>query len=461
MTIPADATHTPVPRDATHKPEPLDWALSTVAGVTGGVVDGDPAMRVSAISTDSRSVESGALFVAIRGEHYDGHDFAASAMSGGAVAGLVEAGSGSDIVPRVEVANTGDALIALAAHRRSELNARVAAVTGSTGKTSTKNLLAAALPGSWSSPRSFNNEIGVPLTILSAPGDVATLVVEVGSRGLGHIRRLAPAVLPHVAVITNLGAVHLETFGTRDALAAGKFEVVEALAEGGVAVLPVDEPRLARPHPGPTVTFGATPAADVSVSDITVDEQGRPRFDLHADERSVPVELSMAGAHNAVNAAAAAAAALAFGRSLEEIAAGFADAEGSPWRMEVHRGRFTIVNDAYNANPDSMLAAMETIVAMPGRRFAVLGPMAELGAAADEEHVKVGEAAKALGFDVITVGDDHGLADAAGGRNVTDQSEAVGIVLEEAEDGAIVLVKASRSAGLERLAVRLIEASQA
>ncbi len=169
----------------------------------------------------------------------------------------------------------------------------------------------------------------------------------------------------------------------------------------------------------------------------------------------------MAGAHNAVNAAAAAAAALAFGRSLEEIAAGFADAEGSPWRMEVHRGRFTIVNDAYNANPDSMLAAMETIAAMPGRRLAVLGPMAELGTAADEEHVKVGEAAKALGFDVITVGDDHGLADAAGGRNVTDQSEAVGIVLEEAEDGAIVLVKASRSAGLERLAVRLIEASQA
>ncbi len=168
----------------------------------------------------------------------------------------------------------------------------------------------------------------------------------------------------------------------------------------------------------------------------------------------------MAGAHNALNAAAAAAGALAFGRSLEEIAEGFTNAEGSPWRMEVHRGRFTVVNDAYNANPDSMLAAMETIVAMPGRRLAVLGPMAELGAVADEEHVRVGKVAKALGFDVITVGDDHGLADAAGGRNVADQSEAVGIVVDEAEDGAIVLVKASRSAGLEHLAVRLIEASR-
>jgi len=423
-------------------------------------VDGDPAMRVGAVSTDSRSVESGALFVAIRGEHHDGHDFAASAMRRGAVACLVESGQGLDIVPRVEVADTGDALIVLAAHRRGELDARVAAVTGSTGKTTTKNLLAAALPGSWSSPRSFNNEIGVPLTILSAPSDTPALVVEVGSRGLGHIRRLAPAVLPHVAVVTNLGVVHLETFGTKDALADGKFELVEALTEGGLAVLPADEPRLARPHPGPTVTFGASPHADVSVSDITIDERGRPRFNLHGDGRSLPVELAMAGAHNALNAAAAAAGALAFGRSLEEIAEGFTNAEGSPWRMEVHRGRFTVVNDAYNANPDSMLAAMETIVAMPGRRLAVLGPMAELGAVADEEHVRVGKVAKALGFDVITVGDDHGLADAAGGRNVADQSEAVGIVVDEAEDGAIVLVKASRSAGLEHLAVRLIEASR-
>lgn len=440
---------------------PLDWTLSIVAGATGGVVDGDPAMGVSSVSTDSRSIENGALFVAIRGEHHDGHDFAASAMAAGAVAIVVDPSGGRDVRPRIEVADTADALIDLAAHRRSELNARVAAVTGSTGKTSTKNLLAAALPGSWSSPRSFNNEVGVPLTILSAPGDVEALVVEVGSRGLGHIRRLAPAVLPHIAVITNVGLVHLETFGTRDAIADGKFELVEALTEGGVAVLPAGEPRLARPHPGPTVTFGASASADVSVSDVTVDDRGRPRFHLHADGGSLAVALSMAGAHHALNAAAAAAAALVFGRSLEDIAAGFADAEGSPWRMEVHRGRFTIVNDAYNANPDSMLAAMETIAAMPGRRLAVLGPMAELGPVADEEHARVGKAAKALGFDVITVGDDHGLADAAGGRNVIDQSEAFGIIVEEAEDGAIVLVKASRAAGLERLAVRLIEASQA
>ena len=440
---------------------PLDWTLATVAASTGGVVDGDPSMRIHSVSTDSRSIVPGALFVAIRGEHHDGHDFAATAMAAGAVAGVVGRGAGLDILPRVEVDDTGEALIDLAAHRRIELTARVAAVTGSTGKTSTKNLLAAALPGSWSSPRSFNNEVGVPITVLTAPSDVESLVVEVGSRGLGHIRRLAPAVMPDVAVITNLGVVHLETFGTRDAIADGKYELVEALGEGGVAVMPDDEPRLARPHPGPTITFGYGAEADVRVTDIELDERGRPRFRLHAGDSSVPVELSMSGVHNALNAAAAAAAALAFGHRLDEVAGRFAGVAGSPWRMEVHEGRITVVNDAYNANPDSVLAAMETVAAMPGPHIAVLGEMAELGHVSDEEHGRVGRAARELGFAVITVGRDHGLADAAGGRNVADQDEAVRIVSEEADDGSVVLVKASRAVGLERLAGRLIEEATA
>jgi UDP-N-acetylmuramoyl-tripeptide--D-alanyl-D-alanine ligase len=435
---------------------PLDWTLAVVAASTGGVVDGDPAMRIHSVSTDSRAIAPGALFVAISGEHHDGHDFAAAAMTAGAVAAVVRRRAELEILPRVEVEDTSKALIDLAAHRRIELTARVAAVTGSTGKTSTKDLLAAALPGSWSSPRSFNNEVGVPITVLTVPTDVESLVVEVGSRGLGHIRRLAPAVMPDVAVITNLGIVHLETFGTRDAIADGKYELVEALGEGGLAVLPENEPRLARPHPGPTITFGLGAEADVRVSDIELDERGRPRFMLHAADASELVELSMSGAHNALNAAAAAGAALAFGHRLDEVARRFAGVTGSPWRMEVHEGRITVVNDAYNANPDSMLAAMETVAAMPGRHIAVLGEMAELGHLSDEEHARVGRAARDLGFEVITVGLDHGLADAAGGRNVADQGEAIRIVSEEAEDGSVVLVKASRSVGLERLAGRLI-----
>lgn len=436
---------------------PLDWTLATVAAATRGAVDGDPTMHVSAVSTDSRSITRGALFVAIKGEHHDGHDFAAPAMTAGAVASVVERGSGLDIRPRVEVEDTGDALIDLAAHRRGELTAKVAAITGSTGKTSTKNLLAAALPGSWSSPRSFNNEVGVPFTVLSAPGDAGSLVIEVGSRGLGHIRRLAPATMPDVAVITNLGVVHLGTFGTRDALADGKFELVEALGQGGVAVLPDDEPRLARPHPGPTITFGMGLDSDVRVSDIAVDQRGRPRFFLHAKGRSVPVELALAGAHNALNAAAAAGAALVLGQDLEDIAVGLASASGSSWRMEVHEGRFTVVNDAYNANPDSVMAALQTVAAMPGKPVAVLGEMAELGPVTEDEHVRIGKAANRLGFTVITVGTDHGLAEAADGRNVTSQTEALALALGEADEGSIVLVKASRSVGLEQLAARLID----
>jgi UDP-N-acetylmuramoyl-tripeptide--D-alanyl-D-alanine ligase len=440
---------------------PLDWTIGEVGAAVDGVVDGDPAIRINSVSTDSRSVQPGALFVAIRGDHHDGHDYAASAMTDGAVVTLVESGRGRDTNPRIEVADTNDALISLAAHRRRELGARVAAVTGSTGKTSTKDLLAAALPGSWASPRSFNNEVGVPLSVLSAPAATDHLVLEVGSRGLGHIRRLAPAVMPDVAIITNLGVVHLETFGTRDALAMGKLELVEALGEGGVAVLPADEPQLLRAHPGPTITFGASPDADVAVSDLSVDEHGRPSFVLHAGGVSASASLQMAGVHNALNAAAAAGAALALGRDLGEVADRFAAATASPWRMEVHRGRLTIVNDAYNANPDSMLAALQTIAAMPGSHVAVLGPMAELGTVTVQEHVRIGKAAKDLGFQVVTVGDDYGLAAAAGGRNVPDSTAAEAIVLEEVDDGAVVLVKASRAAGLEQLAARLIEASRA
>jgi UDP-N-acetylmuramoyl-tripeptide--D-alanyl-D-alanine ligase len=452
----------------------LDWTLAAIAAATSGVLDGDPAMHIHAVSADSRTVGAGSLFVAIRGEHHDGHDFTAAAIEGGAVACMVERGAQPNLLPRIEVDDTTQALIDLAAHRRAELTMPVAAITGSSGKTSTKDLLAAALPASWSSPRSYNNEIGVPLTVLGAPGDADWLVLEVGSRGAGHITRLAPAVLPDVAVITNLGLVHLETFGTRDALADGKFELIESLGSGGVAVLPDNEPRLARPHPGPTVTFGTTPDADVGITDLTLDDEGRPRFVLNTGGSTAPVALAMTGAHHALNAAAAAAAALTLGRDLDEVAAGLGEAKGSPWRMEVHRGRFTVVNDAYNANPDSVLAALETVAAMSsasspsgsevsagsGQRIAVLGEMAELGDVADEEHVKVGRAAFDLGFAVITVGDDHGLAEAAGGRNVADQAMAAQIVADEAGDAAVVLVKASRASGFERLAARLVEESQ-
>ncbi|MEN8233518.1 MAG: UDP-N-acetylmuramoyl-tripeptide--D-alanyl-D-alanine ligase [Actinomycetota bacterium] len=436
----------------------LDWTLSTVAAATGGVVDGDPTMPVHSISTDSRSIEPGSVFVAVRGEVHDGHDYAADAVAAGAVAALVEQGTHVDLVPRIDVADTATALRDLAAHRRSELDVPVIAITGSTGKTSTKDLLAAAIPGSWASPKSYNNEVGVPLTVLSTPGDATALVIEVGSRGLGHIKWLMPAVLPDVAVITNLGVVHFETFGSRDAVADGKWELVEGLAVGGIAVLPDDEPRLRREHPGPTVTFGESWDASVRISNVVVDGAGRPSFDMHSCGRSFPVTLAMSGSHNAHNAAAALGAAVAIGIDPETALVAMANAVASPWRMEIHPGRFTVVNDSYNANPTSMTAALNTVASMPGRSHAVLGEMAELGSITEEEHERVGLLAADLEFEtLVTVGPDHGLAVAAQGSNVQSADEAFEFITGRVATGDVVLVKASRAVGLEGLAERLVE----
>ncbi|MEN8112938.1 MAG: UDP-N-acetylmuramoyl-tripeptide--D-alanyl-D-alanine ligase [Actinomycetota bacterium] len=436
----------------------LRWTLATIAAATGGVVDGDPSMPVRSVSTDSRSVEPGSVFVAVRGDVHDGHDYAADAVDSGAVAALVERGSHPDLVPRIDVEDTGTALRDLAAYRRNELDVPVIAITGSTGKTSTKDLLAASIPGSWASPKSYNNEVGVPLTVLTTPDDATALVIEVGSRGIGHIKWLMPAVLPDVAVITNLGVVHFETFGSRDAVADGKWELVEGLAVGGTAVLPDDEPRLRREHPGPTVTFGETWDASVRVANVSVDAAGRPSFDVFSCGRSFPVTLGMSGRHNARNAAAALGAAVTIGIDPEVALAAMASAVASPWRMEIHEGRFTVVNDSYNANPTSMTAALSTVSSMPGGSHAVLGEMAELGSIALEEHERVGQLAADLGFaTIVTVGPDHGLAVAAGGVNVQNVDEALEIVTGRIATGDVVLVKASRAVGLEELAERLVE----
>ena len=437
---------------------PLDWTLATVAAATGGIIDGEPTMPVCTISTDSRNVVPGGVFVALRGANHDGHDHAADAVGVGAVAALVERGTHPNLVPRIDVEDTSVALRDLAAHRRGELDLPVVAVTGSTGKTSTKDLLAAAIPGAWASPRSYNNEVGVPLTVLSAQNDADALVIEVGSRGLGHIRWLMPAILPSVGVITNLGLVHLETFGSRDAIADGKWELIEGLSAGGTAVLPDDESRLLRPHPGPTVTFGTTRDASVRVTDLTTDDQGRPSFTLQTEGRAYSVTLRMSGSHNAVNAAAAFAASTAIGVDPEHAIEGMAAAVGSAWRMEIRTGRYTVVNDSYNANPTSMAAALRTVASMPGHCYAVLGEMAELGDMTVAEHQRLGRLATDLGIEnVVTVGPDHGLAASAGGINIADAAEALDWVRGRVRDGDIVLVKASRSVGLEQLADQLAE----
>jgi UDP-N-acetylmuramoyl-tripeptide--D-alanyl-D-alanine ligase len=436
----------------------LGWPLGEVADSVNGSVVGDDAILIDGVTTDSRQVESGSLFVAIEGENFDGNDFAVEALGRGAAAVLVR--PGTDAEPRIEVADTSAALLSLAAKRRGELSVPVIAVTGSTGKTSTKDLLYAGIEGSWASPRSYNNEVGVPLTVLATPDDATALILEVGSRGAGHITWLRPAIEPDVAVITNLGLVHLETFGSESGLADAKYELVEMLSSGGVAVLPADEPRLRRETGLRTLTFGVGGEASVSASLPTLDSNGYPSFTVSSEGVERRVRLHMAGGHQAANAAAATAAALALGIDMDDFVMRMQHATGSEWRMDVHIGEVTVVNDAYNSNPQSLEAALRTVAGMPGRHIAVLGPMAELGPVCEQEHARMGSLVRELGYDeMFVVGPDHGYALGAPDltRNATDIGHCLDTLSHTLQRGDVVLVKASRSAGFERLALSLIK----
>lgn len=437
----------------------IRWTLAEIAAAVGGTLFGEQSTTVTGVTTDSRSVAPGDLFIPVRGERFDGHEFIEASLDAGAVATLAEP-SRTDATPRIEVLDVAEALVDCAALRRSELTMPVVAITGSTGKTSTKDLLHAGIPGSWASPKSYNNEVGVPLTILGTPAGAKALIVEVGSRGSGHIRWLSRCVQPDVSIVTNLGVVHLETFGSEAGLADAKYELIEMLDADGVAVIPADEPRLVRNPEAHTVTFGSSPDADVRFDILGSDSSALPTVSITADGSTRVTTLSMAGAHQAANAAAAFGAARAIGRDLDEFMVHIGEATGSEWRMEIHPGRFTVVNDAYNANPQSVEAALRTVSSMEGRIIAVLGPMAELGQVCEREHRRMGALAVELGVDeLIVVGVDHGYALGAGrlASNVTDSEHAADTLLRTVRDDDVVLVKASRSAALEQLAIRLIK----
>jgi UDP-N-acetylmuramoyl-tripeptide--D-alanyl-D-alanine ligase len=436
----------------------VKWDLSIVADTTAGRRVGDA--EVARVVVDSREAGPGDLFVAIRGERHDGHEFVAEATANGAAL-LVEAGRLPAGGVGVEVDDTLAALSLLAARRRGEIIVPVVAITGSNGKTTTKDLTAAALgSGAHAAPRSFNNEVGVPLTLLGTPDEAATVVVEVGSRGIGHITALGQVIRPDVAVITNIGRAHLEMFGDLDTVLRAKWELIEILGAGGVAVLPSTDERLTGRHDGPRITFGEDAQADVAVSEVSLDRWGRASFVItHAGHR-LSLTMAPAGRHQPLNAAAAVGASLALGVPFEDAARRTAAATLSPWRMEVVErpvagGTVVVVNDAYNANPDSMEAAFSTVEAMPGRHIAVLGKMHELGASEAELHRAIGRAAIHSGFDtIVVVGEDPGMAAGAGERAVAvaDVTGAVSELGTLLRPGDIVLIKGSRAAGLEGIA---------
>jgi UDP-N-acetylmuramoyl-tripeptide--D-alanyl-D-alanine ligase len=438
----------------------MKWDLSDVAAACAGAIQGSA--EVDSVAIDSRTVAPGGLFVAVLGDHHDGHDFIASARSKGASAVVAQTGRLDD-GPGVAVADTMDALRRLAEHRRSEITVPVVAVTGSSGKTTTKDLIAAALgPRTHASPNSFNNEYGVPLTVLGVPDDAHAVVIEVGSRGPGHIAHLAAAVRPDVAVITNVGRAHLETFGSVAGVADAKWELVESLRTGGVAVLPHGSDLVERETPHAVITFGEAEDADVRASQVSLDSAGTATCTISAGVESALVRMPVPGRHQPMNATAAIAAAMATGRSLTEAASSLQSATVSRWRMElttvqVDGGEVVVINDSYNANPDSMAAAFATLAGMPGRHLAVLGKMHELGEFEAEAHREVGATAAECGFDVIVVGEDPGIAVGVGDAaiRVSDPEAALAVLREMMRPGDVVLVKASRAAGLEAIPVGL------
>jgi len=459
----------------------IGLTLAEVAELTGGTLTaGDPGATVTgAVTLDSRAVGAGDLFVAVAGERVDGSDFLAAAAAAGAVGALCA--RPDPALPCVVVEDPVAALGLLAAGVHARLAAgglRTLALTGSSGKTSTKDLLGQVLGAAGptvSPPGSFNNDIGLPLTVLAASEDTEFLVLEMGARGVGHIARLCAVARPQIGIVLNVGSAHLGEFGSAEVIAQAKGELVEALPVEGTAVLNADDPRVLGMAPrtrAHVVTTGRGADADVRATDVVLDDSARARFTLAAAGEEHPVALRVVGEHQVANALSAAAAALAAGMAPADVAAALSQAGAlSRWRMEVERRAdgVTVVNDAYNANPESMRAALAALAGMPaGRRIAVLGAMAELGPDAHAEHERLGRDAAAAGIDlVVAVGSDAvGIADgaAAAGRRrgeesvlVPDRAAARQLMSEVLRPGDVVLVKASRAYALELLAADLLE----
>ncbi len=454
----------------------IPMTLPEIAAVVGGEVHDDTGVTVTRPAfVDSRSPVEGGLFVAFGGEHVDGHDFADAAVEGGAAAVL---GSRPVGRPAVVVPDPLDAVARLAHHVLAALpDVKVVALTGSQGKTSTKDLLSQVLSTAGTTVAtagSFNNELGLPLTVLRADSATEFLVLEMGARGIGHLADLCAVARPDVSLVLNVGKAHLGEFGTQEDIARAKGEIVDALPDDGVAVLNADDPlvaAMASRTGARTLTFGESAGASVRLAGLDLDELGRPRFDLVADGETAHVQMTLVGEHQAHNAAAAAAVAVALGLRLDEAADALSQATASSrWRMEVHERAdgVTVINDAYNANPDSMRAALKALAAVgrgrgPGARtVAVLGEMRELGASSRDEHDAIGRLAVRLDIgQLVVVGEAArplhlgAYLEGSWGHEsvfVHDNDEALAWLREHLGPGDVVLFKASRAAGLERVA---------
>ena len=436
---------------------------STIAKIVDGKLNVDGNLEVwLAPVFDSRKAATGSFFLALEGSNQDGHDYVDSAIKNGAVFALV----GKEVsAPNIQVADVLTALGKLATHVRMQLpNVKVIGITGSQGKTTTKDLLHHILEsiGPTISPEnSFNNELGAPLNLLRCDEKTAFCIAELGARHLGDISNLASIVKPDIGIVLKVGNAHMSEFGSVENIAKAKGELIQSLASDGVAILGTyDEftPKMADGFSGRVITFGEVGTADVRAADVEIRE-GCPHFDLVDGEGRVSVGMRLVGAHQISNALAAAAAAIALGVSNEHIATALSTAENrSKWRMELHElPGLLIINDAYNANPESMEAALFSLRLFAqergGSAWAFLGKMHELGESSSQAHSRIGTLARDLGVDHLVAinAEDYGSS-----LNYKNWEDAVAL-LDELSPGDVVLIKASRAEALEKLADALIE----
>jgi UDP-N-acetylmuramoyl-tripeptide--D-alanyl-D-alanine ligase len=443
--------------------------LSEVASVLGAQHQGAD-VHFKGVSTDTRSVQQGELFVALRGERFDAHEFIAEAAASGAVAAIVSRPVDAGM-PVLLVEDTQQALGKLAHAWRGKFAIPVTAITGSNGKTTVKEMIASILRIKGQplvTQGNLNNEIGVPLTLLRLDESHSHAVIEMGANHAGEIAYLVSLTDPDIGVVTNAMSAHLEGFGSLDGVAQAKGEMFEALGESDTAIVNADD-RYAdawreRARPAQIMSFGIEQAADVSASEIEFNARDwQTRFIMHTPQGQLDVSLPLAGRHNVMNALAASAAALALGVSLEEVRDGLANMENVEGRLRAEpatKGAL-LIDDTYNANPSSLQAGLDVLAMMPGKRFLVLGDLAELGEEAIELHKSV--ASKARQADVqflYALGENsrHAVdAFGVGGHHFTDHESLLTALKAEMDENSVVLIKGSRFMRMERIVAGLEE----
>lgn len=441
-------------------------SLSQINSVLSGQHFGAD-VNFAAVSTDTRTLPEGALYIALVGENFDGNEFVAKAFAEKACAAVVSTSCKTN-EPLLQVEDTTQALGQIARLNREASNAHFIAITGSQGKTTVKEMCAAIMSVDRKvlvTRANFNNHIGVPLTLLELDASHECAVIELGASGLGEIAYTVSMVIPDVAVLTNAAATHIEGFGDLAGVVSTKGEIIDGLSDDGVAVLNADDPHfgtwVARAKNRTVKSFSLLQQADYTASKLVLSADGSCEFVLHTPVGDIDITLGLAGRHNVQNALAATAACMASGATLLHVQEGLAKVKAVPGRLQALQGiaGSVLIDDSYNASPASFHAAIDVLAQREGRTVLIVGDMGELGELTAQAHAEVGEYAKQCGIDALwATGQYSALSvDSFGesGQHFSQQIDLIDFAKKELREGDTALVKGSRSAAMDRVVVQL------